>query len=193
MIQTLNLILLTSPELYEVRVSLKNLIKKNASSRDLFTTLYRSWSHNPAAIFSLCLFAQLYEHATALVFRFEELEINVNFLVQIDTLVQLIESPVFVYLRLQLLEPEKHPFLFKSLYGLLMLLPQTKAFDTLKNRLTSVTSLGVLYLIEKKPEPISESSLGIDFEQLLAHFQKVQQVHTRKYLEQRKGKLTTKQ
>jgi len=64
MIQTLNLILLTSPELYEVRTSLKNLLKSSSSSKDLFTTLYRSWSHNPAATFSLCLLAQLYEHAS---------------------------------------------------------------------------------------------------------------------------------
>jgi len=100
-------------------------------------------------------------------------------------LVQLLESPVFLYLRLQLLEPEKYPFLFKSLYGLLMLLPQTKAFETLRNRLTSVTSLGVLNLIQKKPQTVSESSLGIDFDKLLEHFQKVQLSHRRKYLERR--------
>ncbi|RYP70008.1 hypothetical protein DL769_005121 [Monosporascus sp. CRB-8-3] len=38
-----------------------------------------------------------------------ELEMTVNILIQIDKLVQLIESPVFTYLRLQLLEPEKYP------------------------------------------------------------------------------------
>jgi len=122
-----------------------------------------------------------------LLFRFEELEITANFLVQIDTLVQLLESPVFLYLRLQLLEPEKYPFLFKSLYGLLMLLPQTKAFEVLRNRLTAVTSLGVLNLIQKKPPAVAESSLGIAFDKLLEHFQKVQQSHRRKYLERRGG------
>jgi hypothetical protein len=53
-------------------------------------------------------------------------------------------------LRLQLLEPERYPFLFKSLYGLLMILPQSTAFETLRNRLTCISSLGVLQLIPKR-------------------------------------------
>ena len=44
---------------------------------------------------------------------------------QIDKLVQLLESPIFIQLRLQLLETHApyHANLMKSLYGLLMLLP----------------------------------------------------------------------
>ena len=83
---------------------------------------------------------------------------------QIDKLVQLIESPVFtctrlnllsmihhelikvlLALRLQLLEPERNPYLFKCLYGLLMLLPQSSAFISLRNRLGAVSSLGFLH------------------------------------------------
>jgi len=90
-----------------------------------------------------------------------DIEVTVGFLMQIDKLVQLIESPVFIRksaehlldfscrqvsavvrsfvlptsdLRLQLLEPAKHPFLLKSLYGVLMLLPQSSAFTSLKTR-----------------------------------------------------------
>lgn len=50
-----------------------------------------------------------------------------------------------VDLRLQLLEPEKYPYLYKCLYGLLMLLPQSAAFAALKNRLNSVSSIGFLH------------------------------------------------
>lgn len=75
-----------------------------------------------------------------------DLDITVNLLIQIDKLVQLIESPVFTYLRLQLLEPEKYPFLYKCLYGLLMLLPQSSAFGALKNRLNSVSAIGYLHI-----------------------------------------------
>ncbi|KAL8952498.1 MAG: hypothetical protein Q9222_001601 [Ikaeria aurantiellina] len=67
-------------------------------------------------------------------------------LIQIDKLVQLLESPVFTYLRLQLLEPEKYPHLYKCLYGLLMLLPQSSAFAALKNRLNSVSAIGYLHI-----------------------------------------------
>lgn len=49
-------------------------------------------------------------------------------------------------LRLQLLEPEKYPHLYKCLYGLLMLLPQSAAFAALKNRLNSVSAIGFLHI-----------------------------------------------
>jgi vacuole morphology and inheritance protein 14 len=89
----------------------------------------------------------------------------VALLVQVDKLVQLIESPVFtcefsmlseaqyiltiicmIDIRLQLLEPEKYPYLFKCLYGLLMLLPQSSAFVSLRNRLNAVNSAGFLHI-----------------------------------------------
>lgn len=47
---------------------------------------------------------------------------------QVDKLVQLLESPIFLRLRLQLLDVDSpsYPALLKSLYGILMLLPQVK-------------------------------------------------------------------
>lgn len=88
---------------------------------------------------------------------------SVNMLIQIDKLVQLLESPVFTCklmhrtysrghtnitpdLRMQLLEPERYPHLYKCLYGLLMLLPQSSAFAALKNRLNSVSAIGYLHI-----------------------------------------------
>jgi len=52
-------------------------------------------------------------------------------------------------LRLQLLEPERHPYLLKAMYGLLMLLPQSSAFATLRNRLSAVSSLGFLQTVPR--------------------------------------------
>lgn len=92
--QKLNIILITSPELAEFRKRLKTS-ETRADGAALFTTLYRSWCHNAVAVFSLCLLAQAYEHASSLLYIFAELEITVPMLVQIDKLVQLIESPVF--------------------------------------------------------------------------------------------------
>lgn len=79
-----------------------------------------------------------------------ELEMTVSFLVQVDKLVQLIESPVFSYLRLQLLDPERYSSLYKCLYGILMLLPQSSAFATLRNRLGSVGGLSIFQLTHSK-------------------------------------------
>ncbi|KAK4124175.1 ARM repeat-containing protein [Parathielavia appendiculata] len=144
MVQNLNNNLITAPELAELRKRLRNLETKDGQT--FFVALFRSWCYNAVATFSLCLLAQAYEQAYNLLQIFAELEMSVNILIQIDKLVQLLESPVFTYLRLQLLEPERYPHLYKCLYGLLMLLPQSSAFAALKNRLNSVSSIGYLHI-----------------------------------------------
>ncbi|PPQ70437.1 hypothetical protein CVT26_013931 [Gymnopilus dilepis] len=182
-VQKLNLILITSPELADFRKRLKGLETKQ-EGQALFTTLYRSWCHNAVSVFSLCLLAQAYEHASNLLHIFAELEITVPMLVQIDKLVQLIESPVFTYIRLQLLEPDKYPYLFKCLYGILMLLPQSSAFVSLRNRLNAVNSGGFLQIAPKTTSSVgtlsSRSKLGRDeikWQELLNHFRSVQARH----------------
>ncbi|KAI9486945.1 MAG: vacuolar protein 14 C-terminal Fig4p binding-domain-containing protein [Benjaminiella poitrasii] len=192
MIQNLNIILITASELSDLRKRLRNLDSRE--NQRLFNTLYRSWCHNAVSAFSLCLLSQVYEHAANMLQIFAELEITVNMLIQVDKLVQLLESPVFTYLRLQLLEPEKYPYLFKCLYGILMLLPQSSAFSTLRNRLNSVSSLGFLHVLPKSPvastlstdkkqpkattnsKNVDEAST-IKYQDLLAHFKNVQSRH----------------
>jgi len=148
----------------------------NDNSKDLFKTLYRSWCHNEVAAFALCLFVQVYEHATNLVLKLSEFEITVDTLMEIDKLVNLIESPIFMHLRMQLLEPEKYPFLFKSLYGILMLLPQSPAFHTLCNRLNSMTCMGELLLMPTSQNVVQQPQ-DIDWGLLLNHYVQVRKRH----------------
>jgi len=147
MIQTLNLILLTAPELLPLRNRLKTCFQESSSSenRKSFDKIFKCWSHNAVATFSLCLLAQAYDVSAELIHKFASLEIGVSFLMQIDKLVQLLESPIFVHLRLQLLETNapNHQDLLKSLYGLLMLLPQSQAYRTLADRLQTVGALQI--------------------------------------------------
>lgn len=163
MVQNLSLIMITSPELADFRKRLKNLESKDGQA--LFTNLYRSFSHNAVATFTLCLLAGAYEHACSLLPVFADLETTMPLFVQIDKLVQLLESPIFTGppspsekisdltstagLRLQLLEPERYPYLYKALYGILMLLPQSTAFTTLRARLGSVSNLGFLHAVPR--------------------------------------------
>lgn len=186
MVQNLNNNLITAPELADLRKRLRNLETRDGQT--FFVTLFRSWCHNAVATFSLCLLAQAYEQAYHLLQIFAELEMTVNMLIQIDKLVQLLESPVFTYLRLQLLEPEKYPHLYKCLYGLLMLLPQSSAFAALKNRLNSVSAIGYLHIAPRTSQPASSVSSferpnrlkareegGIRWVELLEKFKSVQE------------------
>ncbi|KAI8883222.1 ARM repeat-containing protein [Backusella circina FSU 941] len=192
MVQNMNIILITSSELAGLRKRLRNLESKDGQR--LFTILYKCWSHNSVSALLLCLLAQAYEHACNMLPVFAELEMTVNTLIQLDKLVQLLESPIFTYLRLQLLEADKYPYLFKCLYGILMLLPQSSAFSTLRNRLNSITSLGTLQIIPKSTpsadppkRQTSKSIFGksneetrtVKFQELLLHFKMVQSKHER--------------
>lgn len=144
MVQNLSNNLITAPELSDLRMRLRNLDTREGAI--FFISLFKSWCHNSAATLALCLLAQAYEYAFQLIQILVEFEMTVDLLIQIDRLVQLLESPVFTHLRLQLLEPDKYPYLYKCLYGLLMLLPQSKAFTTLRNRLNSVSPIAYIQL-----------------------------------------------
>nr|XP_029117300.1 protein VAC14 homolog isoform X2 [Elaeis guineensis] len=123
MVQALNVILLTSSELSELRALLKKSLVHPAG-KDLFISLYSSWCHSSVATISLCLLAQAYHHTNFVIQSLGEEDINEKFFIQLDKLIRLVETPVFAYLRLQLLEPGKFIWLLRALYGLLMLLPQ---------------------------------------------------------------------
>ena len=199
MVQTLNLILLTAPELHGLRSLLSKSFAKKSAAGDqeskladddaidgarVFTALFHCWCHNPVATFSLCLLAQAYDVAFALVKKFSELEVTVGFLMQIDKLVQLLESPIFIHLRLQLLDVEKpqHPYLLKSCYGLLMLVPQSDAFRSLNDRLATVCNLrdnlGVSQTIKtNEPAALSSSQWAPSTKHLLERFNEVTELH----------------
>lgn len=82
-------------------------------------------------------------------------------------------------LRLHLLEVEKNQYLVRALYGLLMILPQSDAFMTLKQRLDCVPNF--YNKIKAADSILGDIQQGlenkIDFKELLEHFVKVQEKH----------------
>jgi hypothetical protein len=104
MVQNLNNNLITAPELAELRKRLRNPDSKDGQA--FFVALFRAWCYNAVATFSLCLLAQAYEQAYNLLQIFADLEMTVNMLIQIDKLVQLLESPVFTCECLQRSHPK---------------------------------------------------------------------------------------
>ncbi|CAO2829981.1 unnamed protein product [Amaranthus hypochondriacus] len=221
MVQALNLILLTSSELSELRELLKQSLY-NSAGKDLFHALYASWCHSPMAIISLCLLAQTYQHASTVIQSLAEEDINIKFLVQLDKLIRLLETPTFAYLRLQLLEPGRYPWLLKALYGLLMLLPQqSAAFKILRTRLKTVPSYSfngehqgwntpsetshsrVSNHVDSRPhctedgvmtQDVESMCNGINFDSRLQQFQHMQQehrIHAKAQAQLRKSSVTS--
>ena len=138
---------------------------------------------------SLCLVAEMYQHAFDVLSLLGELEVTSDLLVEIDTLVSMLESPIFASLRLNILNPVENPALIKALYAILMFLPQSKAFDTLSRRLKNAPTLELLKMNEliagpglAKPASFSRSGsfkesakkvekVEIDFAGLLGTFE----------------------
>ncbi|KAI1728761.1 vacuolar 14 fab1-binding region domain-containing protein [Ditylenchus destructor] len=179
MVAMLNQILLTTCELFHLRQCLKNPEANVLTRRDilllttllqdcvdLFERLYRCWCHQPICLISLCLLSQNYFHAVDLVHRLSEIDITVDLLTEIDHLVQLIESPILAYVRMDLLNADCQKPLAAVLSALLMLLPQTDAFTTLHKRNTS----------SKKASKSGSSK--IKFKELLSYFEKITQHRT---------------
>jgi vacuole morphology and inheritance protein 14 len=178
MVDILNTILLTSSELFDLRNSLKDF--NTNESYSLFTCLYKTWCHNPIATVALCLLSQNYEHASNLVNLFGDIEISLDLLITIDKLVQLIESSIFAYLRLHLLQVERNQYLVRALYGLLMILPQSESFMTLKQRLDCVPNYYNKIADNLNNTDIKKdqtTDCNIDFKELLQYFIKVQETH----------------
>lgn len=183
MVQTLSLILLTARELDELREVLRSSLEPSApdEATNLFIIMYECWCHNPVATLALCLLAQAYDLAASLITHFALVDVTVGFLMQADKLVQLLESPIFLQLRLQLLEVNAgyHPLLLKSLYGLLMLLPQSAAFSILSNRLSTIVTLQQHTQHTKKLNNMEGPvTSNVQKRELLSSFKHIQSLHT---------------
>lgn len=148
----------TSSHLSIINDQTISLVTTTVNPISIFLVLYRTWTCNPIATVSLCLLCQSYELTYRLVFQLNELTITVGLLMQIDKLIQLFESPIFLTTRMHLLQPEREDtmYLLRSLYGLLMLLPQGTAFSTLRERLHSVTNLH----LSLQPSLVTHSSVS---------------------------------
>jgi vacuole morphology and inheritance protein 14 len=93
----------------------------------LLAVLLRAFSHSVGSALLLALLSRCYDLSARLVASFGRLEISLAFLIDMDRLVRMVESPVMARLRLDLLDPAANPGLVVALRGVLMTLPQGAA------------------------------------------------------------------
>ncbi|KAL5268345.1 hypothetical protein ACHWQZ_G002270 [Mnemiopsis leidyi] len=186
LVQYLSWNLLTSPNLAPLRDTLKSQRnnpkygkKGSPDGRAVFSTLYTTWCHDPVSTIALCMISHSYQHASDVIHALGSYEMTEMTLTGLDKLVQLLESPVFSALRLELVQPDTNPELFRSLAGILMLLPQSEAFTLLRNRLECV---GVVRAAERTNQPSSDLVDEKTLQEMLDHFNEVQTRHAIKNL-----------
>lgn len=94
-------------------------------------------------------------------------------------LVQLIESSVLNNIRILLLDPLSNIYLIKTLYGILMILPQGKAFTALYKRLKNLETLMLMdsrTLTINKTDSIPDQNTSIEVAIYLKEFERIQQL-----------------
>ncbi|PAV80574.1 hypothetical protein WR25_19116 [Diploscapter pachys] len=161
-VSMLHSVLLTATELFILRDRLRELEDKDSIS--LFECVFRCWCHRPISLLGLCLLSQHYQQAAEIALDLSKVDVTVDILIEIDKLVNLLESPVLAYVRMDMLCAQHQPSLCTVLSALLMLLPQSDAFNTLHKRLQAIPALTTLGDSQQTSKP------KLNFKPLFEHF-----------------------
>ena len=145
MVLKLNFFLLSEASTKEVR----SYLMKYKEEKTFFEKIFKIWSYNPVASLFLCIVAEYFELCFNLILKFGDVKLDNDYHIQLSKIVQLIESSLFNNIRIRLLEPMKNIYLVKTLYGILMLLPEGDAYNALENRMKS---FGMMLELETERE-----------------------------------------
>lgn len=141
---SLQAMLTTFPEFDDVRAVLRRGLA-DAGTAGLFGALLDCWAHNAVALLSLGLLSRHFALTLRICEHLGAGEMSVATYVQLDHLVQQLESSAFTFLRVSLLHPAACPALVRTLYVLLLLLPQSSPhYALLSRRLQPLTVLAQL-------------------------------------------------
>ena len=171
----LNIFLLSEKECQNIRneLSRKRTISmsgqceitnvENKKGKNLFEKLFYLWAFNPFMAVLLTMYCNYFELSYHLALELSKIKLQENDYIELCRIVQIFESSIFNNVRLKLLRPKKNIFLVKTLYALLMILPQSNSFDSLNNRIKSVKFISK-FDDDKEDDDIFEDKNDIDEE-----------------------------
>ena len=152
-------ILLREEETAEMRQLLRSCyITQNEKALSLYSQLYlfnrfiirfECFCVNPITGLSLCWLVEDFVMADGIVTLFSQQKASLSLLLQADALMQLLDTPIFLHLRLHLLDPQypQYKALVCSLHTFTMALPQSESNLHMKTRLKDLESL---YIVLRK-------------------------------------------
>ena len=104
-----------------------------------------------------CTITEYYELSWNLILNFYKIKFDDSYYTHLSEFIQLMENTQSNHIRMLLLHPQENIYLTKTLYGILMLLPQGKAYNILSNRLYSIK--GIFRNNDKFDDKIKENIL----------------------------------
>ena len=103
--------------------------------------MYKIWSFNPISLIVFCVITEHFQLTYNIILNLIKVQLDNEYYLHLGQLIQLLESNLYDYIRIRLLDPIKNIYLIKALYGILMILPQGQAYNILSNRMCNVESL----------------------------------------------------
>eukprot|EP00439_Symbiodinium_sp_Y106_P084840 s465_g26.t2 len=173
LVQVLNRGLLTGPETQKFRAQLRAESSGQVASASFPMILMKSWLCCPVSSLALSFWMNWYELAAQLATRLATMQRTEEIEEQLKHFVELLESPVFSDVRLQLLT-RRRPALLRAVLRLAALLPQERA---LQRRLQVVETGLLLDRVTALRKPLMRQSCTAEAEELLASFDRVTVEH----------------
>ena len=115
--------------------------EKNDNDLFLFEKLFKIYAVNPMCLLVFCIYLELYELSWELILNYKNIKLEDDYYKYLASFVQAINNKQWNDIKMRFLFPNKNIYFIKCLYGILMLLPQGKAFDILSDRLYSLKGL----------------------------------------------------
>ena len=152
MINLLNRFLIVEEEANEIRILISKF-GNEGKNKKFFEKLFTLWSLNPFCTLILVLLSNSFELGYFLILHISEMKLKAEDYIELEQVVQIFESSIFNNVRIKLLNPNKCKYLIKTLYAILLLLPQGQAFDALSLRLRC---LEIIFCLDEDEEDQEE-------------------------------------
>jgi vacuole morphology and inheritance protein 14 len=108
----------------------------NAAQKTLSVLCY-----TPISALMFCIIAGYFELSFNVLLNFGNVTLGVDYVAQFQIIINYIENHIANDLRMKLLEPLNNIDLVRTLYGILLILPQGVEYDMLSNRMKGIETL----------------------------------------------------
>lgn len=139
-LKKLNGYLLEEKVLKEVKEYLTQL-KSNEETKDFFFKMFSLLCYTPISALMFCIIAGYFELSFNVLLNFGNVTLGGDYVEQFRIIINYIENHIANDLRMKLLEPLNYIDLVRTLYGILLILPQGVEYDMLSNRMKGIETL----------------------------------------------------
>ena len=116
-------------------------LKSNDDVKEFFTKMFSVLCYTPISALMFCIIAGYFELSFNVLLNFGNVTLGVDYVAQFQIVINYIENHIANDLRMKLLKPLNNIDLVRTLYGILLILPQGVEYDMLSNRMKGIETL----------------------------------------------------